>query len=139
MESSEGFFIHVSAEQETRPEPFLTRLISPYFVGENHPIECLSFWFSMEVIQFSLDNRSPVVYNCFFAVTEQAMTRRRNVILHAVLKVRTWVIGGSFPEFVFIYWKYSNVHLRFPGLILSLPPPMLSDNPLSLTPESFPQ
>ena len=32
----------------------------------------------------------------FFAETEQARTHRRDIILHAVLKVETWVTAGSF-------------------------------------------
>ena len=39
-----------------------------------------------------------VGYNCFFPETGLASTHWRDVILHAVLKMRTWVIGGSFTE-----------------------------------------
>ena len=40
--------------------------------------------------------------------------------------------------FTNIYCKYSNVHLRFPGPILSLLPPLHTPNgPLSLTQESL--
>ena len=39
-----------------------------------------------------------VVNNCFLGETEEATMRRRDVILHAVWKVGTWVTAGSFPE-----------------------------------------
>ena len=39
----------------------------------------------------------------------------------------------------FYYWKYSNVHLRFLGQILSFSPSLLANKASPLTPESLPQ
>lgn len=51
LESNEAYFIHVSSKVDMPddPDPFKTYFTSPYFVGYDHPIECLSFWFSLEV------------------------------------------------------------------------------------------
>ena len=38
------------------------------------------------------------VYNRLFAETKQATMHQHDVILHAVLKVGTWVTAGSFTE-----------------------------------------
>ena len=47
------------------------------------------------------------MYDCFFVKTGPAMMHRHDVM----------------------YWKFSNVHLRLPGLILSLLPPAFIQQP----------
>jgi hypothetical protein len=49
LSNTEGYFIYVGSKVDLPAEPFKTYFTSPYFVGSDHPIECLSFWFSMEV------------------------------------------------------------------------------------------
>jgi hypothetical protein len=51
LENSEGYFIYVGSKLDMPedPDPFKTYFTSPYFVGSDHPIECISFWFSIEV------------------------------------------------------------------------------------------
>ena len=53
LQSETGYFIHVSSDREMQAEAFTTKLVSPYFVGQDHPIECVGFWFSLEVIDLS--------------------------------------------------------------------------------------
>lgn len=51
LDDENGYFMVVSAEHDLQAEPYRTRLLSPFLVGQDHPIECLEFWFSRAVSQ----------------------------------------------------------------------------------------
>ena len=64
------------------------------------------------------------------------------IVIGRVLSIQSFKVLSTiidrdrYAPFIFIFSKYSNVHLRFPGLILSYFPPLKA---LPLTLESFPQ
>ena len=49
LDSATGYFVFARAAPDLPIEPFTTLLASPYLIGSQHPIDCLSFWFSMSV------------------------------------------------------------------------------------------
>ena len=57
-----GHFMIVSADYDLQAEPYRTRLVSPYLVGQDHPIECLKFWFSRAVSFHRLSHSSGQSY-----------------------------------------------------------------------------
>ena len=50
LNAESGHFIYVSANHEVTPLPHTTKLFGPFLNGQEHPVECLKFWFSMAVI-----------------------------------------------------------------------------------------
>jgi hypothetical protein len=51
-ESDESFFLHVSTNRAHTEERVNTAMISPYLIGSEHPVECLTFWFSRTVSHY---------------------------------------------------------------------------------------
>ena len=101
---------------------FLVLFLSPIFLVFNS-VKSNNFFFKQTYYPSQMSIRAgyvvtcaPVVYNCFFAESHQAKSHRRDVILHADWKNRTWVIVGSSPKWgVVPCWLKERVERIGPG------------------------
>ena len=52
LNSETGYFVLVNSNLEIKDPPMTTELVSPMLIGNQHPKECLAFWFIITVAFF---------------------------------------------------------------------------------------